>query len=360
MERCIELAKKGAGYVSPNPLVGCVIVKNGKIVAEGYHKKFGQPHAEVNAIRNTNRRRINLEGGELYVNLEPCYHCGKTPPCVNEIIRNKFKRVVIGIRDPNPLVNGKSIKKIKRHKYRVTEGVLKSECEDLNKFFLKYIRTGLPYITLKAAVTLDGKIADEKHRSKWVSSYQSRKLVHKLRSEYDAVLVGRNTVEYDNPSLTVRHVKGRNPYRIIIDKNLKLDLKKKIFSEESTNKTIVLISSNSKPKRIKDLKKRGITLIDCKTKNGKLYLKDALKKLGKIGMSSVLVEGGAVTYSEFLKQKLVDELIMFIAPKKMGKGIDAFKEKDLHFNKLKHITVKDVGRDVMIKIKLDSHFRGNG
>lgn len=213
--------------MSPNPMVGCIIVKDGKIIAQGYHKKFGEPHAEVNAIMAAKERRINLEGAALYVNLEPCVHYGKTPPCIDEIVKNKFSRVVIGTRDPNPLVKGKAIRKLRRHKCRVTEGVLRERCEELNKFFFKYIRTGLPYVTLKAAVTLDGRIADEKHRSKWISSFKSRRLVHKLRSEYDAVLVGRNTVEYDNPSLTVRHVKGRNPYRIVIDKDLKLDLNKK-------------------------------------------------------------------------------------------------------------------------------------
>ena len=354
MLRCIELAKKGAGYVSPNPMVGCVIFKNGKTVAEGYHEKFGQPHAEVNAIRSAKRNGTSLKGAELYVNLEPCFHYGKTPPCVDEIIKNKLKRVVIGTKDPNPLVNGKTIGKLRRHKCRVTEGVFREKCEELNKFFLKYIRTGLPYVTLKAAMTLDGKIANEKNRSRWISSFKSRKLVDKLRTEYDAVLVGRNTVEYDNPSLTVRHVRGRNPYRIVIDKNLKLDLDKKIFKDKYKNRTIVLASSDPKKERFEDLMSRGVTLVKCKINNGKIDLRDALRKLWKKGISSIMVEGGAGTYSEFLKHKLADELIIFVAPKIMGKGVNAFTQKTIDLNKWKNLSSGMIGKDIIINIRLDS------
>ncbi len=249
MLRCIQLAKKGAGYVSPNPLVGCVITKNNKIIAEGWHKKYGFAHAEVNAINSALRKGIDLKNSVLYVNLEPCSHYSKTPPCVNKIIENKIKKVVIGVKDPYRLVAGRGIKKLKENNIEVIAGVLENECIDLNKFFFKHVKNELPYITVKAAQTLDGKIADEKYKSKWISSAESRKLVHKLRSEYDAVLVGANTVKYDNPKLTVRHVKGRNPYRIVLDRNLKSDLSKNIFTDNCKDKTIVVTSHKGNKKK---------------------------------------------------------------------------------------------------------------
>jgi diaminohydroxyphosphoribosylaminopyrimidine deaminase/5-amino-6-(5-phosphoribosylamino)uracil reductase len=199
MQRCIELALKGAGYVSPNPLVGCIIVKNGKIVSEGYHKKFGEYHAERNAINSALRKGINLKGTSLYVNLEPCAHYGKTPPCAELIAEHKISKVIIGVKDPYHLVAGKGIRKLKQNGIEVKTGVLENECRNINKFFFKYVQSGLPYITIKTAMTIDGKIADKNYRSKWISSLKSRKLVHALRTSYDAVLVGRNVVEHDNP-----------------------------------------------------------------------------------------------------------------------------------------------------------------
>jgi len=366
MMRCIELAQKGKGYVSPNPLVGCVIVKNGKVISEGYHEKFGGLHAEANAIENAQKKKISLKGSTLHVNLEPCVHYGKTSPCVDKIIECGIGEVIIGCKDPNPLVSGKGIIKLKQHGVKVTSGFLEFECEALNKFFFKHIKTGIPYITLKAAQTLDGKIADDKFRSKWISGNESRTVVHVLRSEYDAVLVGRNTVEHDNPQLTVRHVKGRNPFRVVIDSSLSLSLNKKVFTDKMRSRTIVLTSEGANEKKAKELEKREIKVIRCKTNTHKpvvgvvtndmkevIDLKYALLKLGKLGISSVLVEGGAATYSEFLNQNMVDEILLFTSPKIMGKGISTFGNvRPIDFRNARELYYQIVGRDILTSMKV--------
>ena len=219
IQLAIEIAKKGTGSVSPNPLVGCVIIKDNKIIGAGYHQKFGEEHAEINAI---NSSAESVEGSTLYVNLEPCSHHGKTPPCVDRIIKEKIKRVVIGTLDVNPLVSGNGVKALKKAGVDVKVGVLENECIELNKFFFKYITSKLPYVTLKAAQTLDGMIADKNKNSEWISSKESRKYVHWLRARYDAVLIGSDTAKIDNPKLTVRMVEGRNPYRVVLDSKLSL------------------------------------------------------------------------------------------------------------------------------------------
>jgi len=350
---CIQLAKKGAGYVSPNPMVGCVIVKNGKVIAEGYHKQFGSDHAEVNAINSAAAKKINLRGSVLYVNLEPCSHTGKTPPCTDKIIESKISKVVIGTKDPNPLVKGKGIKKLQKHKIKVTVGVLEEECYELNRFYFKQIKSGLPYITLKSAQTLDGKIADSANNSKWISSDESRKLVHLLRSEYDAVLVGKKTVEVDNPSLTVRHVKGRNPYRIVINKDLALNLNNNLFSDNFTDRTIVITTSEPNEFLSNLLAQRKIKIIQAKISGGLIDLKDAMKKITKLGINSVLVEGGAFTFSEFLKQKLVDEIMLFTSLKIMGSGLPTFRpETKADLTEAKNIITEKIGTDILINFKL--------
>lgn len=353
MARCIELAKKGAGYVSPNPLVGCVIVKNGKIIAEGYHKKFGTPHAEVNAIDDGLTRKINLKGSSLYVNLEPCSHTGKTPPCTDKIIENKIAEVIIGIQDPNRLVSGKGIKRLGKAKIKVRTGILENQCRELNKFYFKHITTGTPYVTLKAAQTMDGKIADALGNSKWISSESSRKLVHKLRSEYDAVLIGRKTVENDNPQLTVRHIKGRNPYRIVIDKKLTPNLNSNLFSDTFSDRTIIVTSSIPDEFLEKLFEQRNIRVINAKLKDDKINLQDALKNLGKTGIASIMVEGGAYTFTEFIKQNAADELIFFISPRVMGKGIGTFTfEEQFSLMKFKSVSCGISGDDIVLTIKL--------
>jgi diaminohydroxyphosphoribosylaminopyrimidine deaminase/5-amino-6-(5-phosphoribosylamino)uracil reductase len=228
--------------------------------------------------------------------------------------------------------------------------VLENEAIALNKFFFKYVETDLPYIIIKAAQTLDGKIADDKYRSKWISSEESRRTVHKLRSIYDAVLVGSNTVKYDDPQLNVRSVKGRDPYRIIIDKDLSLGLNYKVFKNNKDKKTIVLTSANSSYLKIKKYVNGNVDVIPCRTKNGTIDLKDGVKKLSKLGIASIMVEGGAATYNSFLKQRTVDEVIIFIAPKIMGKGITAFNDKNA-FKIFKDHSYYQSGCDILVNLK---------
>ena len=273
----IEIAKKGEGSVSPNPLVGCVIIKDNRIIGAGYHQKFGEDHAEINAI---NSSAESLEGSTLYVNLEPCSHFGKTPPCVDRIIKEKVKRVVIGTLDINPLVSGNGVKALKKAGIEVKVGVLEKECIELNKFFFKFITNKLPYVTLKAAQTLDGMIADKNNYSEWISSSESRKYVHWLRARYDAVLIGSETARIDNPKLTVRMVEGRNPYRVVLDSSLKLKSDLNLFKINSDNKTIVITSekNKSKLKKINQLEKLGVKVLFAKSDT---LWKNAIKKCVK-------------------------------------------------------------------------------
>jgi len=349
----IEIAKKGDGKVSPNPLVGCIIVKNDRILGAGFHEKFGGKHAEVNAIEKTGN---NTEGATLYSNLEPCSHYGKTPPCVDLIISSKIKKVVIGTLDMNPQISGKGVKKLKAAGIEVKVGVLENECIALNKFFFKYITKKLPYVTLKAAQTIDGKIADKTGESSWISSVPSRKYVHSLRAKYDAVLVGAGTVEKDDPKLTVRLTEGRNPKRIILDPNLGLKLNHKIFTRNSDKNLIVITSKKSigKKRRINKLNSLGVTLLFAKEeKEDRINLKSALRELQKIGIASVLVEGGSQVFTSFIKENLFDDMITFISPKILGCGVPVVGNlgiKQLQKSlKIKINNVEKIGDDVLVE-----------
>ena len=314
----LEIAKKGIGSVSPNPLVGAVLVKDGKIIGAGYHQKYGEAHAEVNAINSASE---SVEGATLFVNLEPCSHFGKTPPCVDALLESKIKKVVIGTLDMNPLVCGSGIQKLKDNGVEVKVGILENECIELNKFFFKNVTKKTPYVTLKAAITIDGKIADGSYQSKWISSIASRKQVHKLRAEYDSVLIGANTVNKDDPQLSVRLVEGRNPKRIILDPQLKSCIERKIFHSE---KNVLLITSVEKKDtvKVKTLKNLGVNFLFVKTDEMKqFHLKTVLKKMSDQNIASILVEGGAKVYNAFIKENLFDEMQIFIAPKLLGNGI---------------------------------------
>ena len=249
IKHCFNLAKKGKGSVSPNPLVGAILVKNGKVIGKGYHKKYGSAHAEVNAINNSTEK---VTGSTLYCNLEPCCHANKqTPPCVPLIIEKKIKKVVISNLDPNKEVNGKGVKQLREAGIEVITDVLEDEGKDLNKFYFKYVKEKLPYITLKIAQSIDGKISVAKNKQTWLTGKESIKYVHKLRSEYDAVLVGAGTIKTDNPLLTVRNVKGRNPIRIIIDGKLNIPIKSKILNSNDPENTWIFTSKKANEKKIK-------------------------------------------------------------------------------------------------------------
>ncbi|MGE5430629.1 MAG: bifunctional diaminohydroxyphosphoribosylaminopyrimidine deaminase/5-amino-6-(5-phosphoribosylamino)uracil reductase RibD [Syntrophomonadaceae bacterium] len=350
----LEIAKKGRGNVSPNPMVGAILVKNEKIIGAGFHEHFGGNHAEINAIQNAKQ---DVTDSTLYINLEPCSHYGKTPPCTEAIIKNKIKKVVIGTLDMNPLVSGSGIRALKDAGIEVKVGVLENECIALNKFFFKHISKQLPYVTLKVAQTLDGRIADLSGDSKWITSLNSRRYVHDLRSQYDAVLVGTRTVKIDDPNLTVRFIEGRNPKRVVIDTDLKLNLNLKLFVNNIDGNLVILTSKKSaeKKRRLQKLKCMGIEILFIReNKDGTLNLKHALEELGKNRISSVLVEGGRKIYTSFIKDGLFDDMMVFISPKIIGEGLPAVDKLGVHSirksMKLKVRSVEKLGDDVLIEL----------
>ncbi len=353
IQLAIEIAKRGMGSVSPNPLVGCIIIKDNRIIGAGYHAEFGGKHAEVNAIESATE---NIEGATLYVNLEPCSHYGKTPPCADRIIESRIKKVVIGTRDMNPLVSGNGIKKLKSAGIEVKVGVLEKECMELNKFFFKHVTKKLPYITLKIAQTLDGKIADDTGESKWITSVPSRRYVHDLRAKYDAVLVGAGTVKKDNPNLTVRLVEGRNPRRIVLDTKLSIKTDHKIFTGNTDKKLIVITSRKSaaKKNKIRKLVSYGVQIIFVnENADGETDLKSAMRELGKNNIASILVEGGSRVFTSFLNCNMFDDMLVFTAPKILGDGLSAIGnigvESIRKSYKLQVNDVKRTGDDILME-----------
>lgn len=310
MVRCLELARLGTGSVSPNPRVGCVIAKDGKIIGEGWHQKYGGPHAEVNAVNNvadTNQ----LEGSVVYVNLEPCAHVGKTPPCADLLIKHKVGRVVIANTDTNSLVSGKGVEKLKAAGIEVTQNVLAQQGRELNKRFFTFHEKQRPYIILKWAQTLDGFVARSNYESKWISNEQSRQVVHKWRSEEDAVLVGTKTAAHDNPVLTVRDWSGRNPVRIVIDRFLRLPDKLSLF--DGSVKTICY-------NVLKHEEHPNLILVRLAETN---FLESLVTHLGSTGIQSLIVEGGSTTLSLFINAGLWDEARVFTSNRQFYAGIAA-------------------------------------
>ncbi len=360
MKRALELALRGSGYVSPNPRVGAVILKEGKIISEGYHKKFGGPHGEVEAVNNA--AGIDLEGATMVVNLEPCSHVGKTPACAPMLAEKKFARVVVGMQDPNPLVAGKGIEMLRDAGIEVVTGVLEEDCKWVNRFFIKHITTGIPYVIVKVAQSIDGCIATFGGDSKWITSEESRRRVHKLRAELDAVLVGRKTAEKDNPELTVRFVKGRDPKRIILDSNLSLPLGLKVFTDDNRKNTIICCKKEAlESGKAKNLKIGGMNLFPFSTdEKGETDLKETLIALSKeYNIASILVEGGAKVYSSFAGSGLIDELHLFTAPIIIGNGISSFNSfhsffvKDATQFRIKAMMKSDVDFQVIAVRKIN-------
>ncbi len=343
MNRCLALAAKGYGSVSPNPLVGAVVVKHGKILGEGFHKKFGEAHAEVNAINDVLRKHQSLEGATLYVNLEPCSHVGKTPPCADAIIEHRFSRVVIAMQDPNPLVAGRGIRKLRKAGIDVAADVLRDDAVKLNEAFVKFITKRVPFVLLKVAQTSDGFIAQSSGSSRWITSKASRVFVHQLRSRYDAVLVGAGTAISDNPQLTVRHIKGRNPLRVLIDGRLRTPLRSKLFTDRHRSRTIVYTANRKKSKQ---LQRKGIMVRICREENFQISLRAVLSDLASHNVASVMVEGGQQMFEQFLRQRLADKIIVFQSPKQFHKGIPAFGKMTNRFH-LKNVSHRKIGTDSM-------------
>lgn len=359
MQQALDLAKQAKGQVAPNPLVGCVIVSSdGKPVGQGYHKKFGEAHAEVNAVESVKDKK-QLKGATVCVTLEPCSHKGKTPPCAPMLAKLPIKRVVVAMKDPNPEVDGKGILHLRNNGIEVETGVLKKEAEKLNEFFIHHQTFGRPFITLKVAQTADGFIAAADGESQWITGDQSRKMVHKWRSEYDAVLVGRTTAMVDNPSLTVRHVSGRQPKRIVIDGPYELPKDLNLFSDKFEEKTTIITwnkeaSATDADPMLKVMQQnyfRGEVLQVSKV-DGHVDLRQSFKLLGEKGISSLLVEGGQQLSSALIRQGLVDKLELFIAPKLLGAGtrslINIGINKMKEIAELKEVSWTRVGDDILL------------
>lgn len=314
MQLAIKLAQKGAGYVNPNPMVGAVIVKDNHIIGQGYHEFFGGPHAERNALKNCRESPV---GATLYVTLEPCCHFGKTPPCIDAIIDSGITRVVIGSLDCNPIVSGKGVKILEENNLQVTVGVLENECLNLIKSFRKYITQHVPYIFMKYAMTMDGKIATKTNQSKWITGEEARKHVHQLRHHVSAIMVGVNTVIQDDPLLTCRLEEGKNPIRIICDTHLRTPLTSKIVKTANDIKTYIATSSEDKNK-MKLYQNHGCEILSIKKKGNHIDLSSLMQHLGNMQIDSLLLEGGSLMNWSALEQQIVDELKIYIAPKIFG------------------------------------------
>ena len=313
MQRCIDIAKRGIRAVAPNPMVGCVLVVEDKIIGEGYHERYGEAHAEVNAINNVSNQNL-LKNATLYVSLEPCSHTGKTPPCCDLLIQKGVKKVIVGTKDPNPLVGGKGIEKLKNSGIEVSEGILKDQCLELNKRFFTFHEKQRPYVILKWAQTLDGFLdqirKDGEQKINWISEPETKTLVHKWRSEEQSILVGRNTITNDNPSLTVRDYGGMNPIRLVIDSQLQISGNLNIYSKDAP--TIVF-------NRVKDKKENNVEWIKIKETS----TSNILEELYRRGIQSVLVEGGSRTLQYFIIDNLWDEARVIVGQKYFKEGYKA-------------------------------------
>ena len=355
MKLALELAKKGIGRVHPNPMVGAVIVKDGKILGQGYHKKCGEGHAEVNAFKDAEEKNENVEGAEMYVTLEPCSHFGKTPPCADKIIEKKISKVFIGTLDPNPLVAGRGVKKLKDAGIYVEYGILESECYKLNEVFMKYIVKKEPFVVMKTGMSLDGKIATYSGESKWITEEKSREDVHNLRNELTGIMVGINTVLKDNPQLTCRVNGGRNPIRIIVDSTLKIPIDCKIVNTAKEVETIIATTDKANLDKINSLEDKGVKIIVVPSKNGKVNLKELMTILGKLKIDSILLEGGGTLNFSALEEGIVDKVKIYIAPKIIGgkdsktpiegKGIDNLKDAF----KITNLSVSTIGEDILVE-----------
>jgi len=321
MRRALSLAGRGACRVSPNPMVGAVIVRDGRIIGEGYHRCCGEEHAEINALRSAAEP---VEGATVYVTLEPCSHYGRTPPCSEALISRRPARVVIGTRDPNPLVSGAGIAALERAGIATTVGVLESRCRALNERFFTYMETGRPFVTLKFAQTLDGRIATSTGHSRWVSSPPSLAFAHRLRSTHDAILVGIGTVLTDDPELTVRLVRGRNPLRVVVDAGLRIPLEARLLQSRDAAGTLVAVTGRAPQRKIRQVLRTGAEVLEVPGDGrDRVDLAGLIALLGRRGISSVLVEGGARVITTVLQERLADRIVVVVAPKILGRGIDA-------------------------------------
>ncbi|MBE5922454.1 MAG: bifunctional diaminohydroxyphosphoribosylaminopyrimidine deaminase/5-amino-6-(5-phosphoribosylamino)uracil reductase RibD [Lachnospiraceae bacterium] len=317
MRHALALAKKAEGYTNPNPMVGCVIVKDGRIIGEGYHERCGQLHAERNAFLHCTEDTV---GADLYVTLEPCCHYGKTPPCTEAIIEHKIARVFVACLDPNPLVAGKGIGILRNHGIEVITGILEEECRKVNEVFFHYIQGKLPFVAMKYAMTLDGKIAAYTGDSKWVTGEAARRHTHGLRKKYKGIMVGIGTVLADDPMLNCRTAEGADPIRIVCDSHLRLPMESNLV-KTAQQIPVIAVYTDADTEKITALTQAGVTCLAVgKSANGKIDLKEMLTKLGAMNIDGILVEGGGTLNASLIEQKLVHRVYAYVAPKIIGGG----------------------------------------
>lgn len=355
MRLAISLARKGMGKTSPNPCVGAVLVKNGKVIASAYHEKAGSLHAEASAIKKAGKA---AHGATLYCTLEACTHYGRTPPCVDAIVENGIERVVFAMRDPNPINYGKGIARLRRASIETKCGVLSKLSSDLNRPFIKFMKRHLPYVTIKMAQSVDGKIADTQGRSRWITSKSSRRFVQKLRAQNDAVMIGINTLLKDDPRLTSRIPTGREGQllRIVLDTDLRIPLRSRILRNNKTGGKDVFIvgGKGASLKKKASLEKIGAKVILLSRKNGHVNLISLMKYLAKMDVTSVLCEGGGELSASLLKKRLADEVFFFISPRIIGGRTSPTSCGGLYSDirksvKLKNVGVERVGSDILIR-----------
>ena len=315
LRKACRLAARAAGRTSPNPMVGAVLVSGKKIIATGFHCFAGGDHAEIVALK---RAGTKAKGATLYINLEPCSHYGTTPPCTGTLIRAGIKEVVAGMTDPNPLVAGRGFRQLRRAGIRVRSGLLEEECRILNEAFVKYITRRLPFVTLKLAATLDGKIAAATGDARWISGPASRNRVHQLRNQVDAVLVGAETVLTDDPQLTCRLAGGRNPWRVVLDGRLRIPLSARLLRHADAHRTIVVTSDAAPSRKVRALEAVGVQVWQFPLRRGEIHWPSLLRRLAASGIVSLLVEGGATVAASALKARAVDKILFFYAPKILG------------------------------------------
>lgn len=356
MAMAMDLALKAKNTASPNPMVGAVIVKNGRVIAQGFHHHAGGPHAEVIAFQKASSSQ--LKGATLYVTLEPCAHFGRTPPCVDAVIKAGIKKIVVGMKDPNPKTNGHSILKLRKAGINVSVGILEEELRKMNASFVKYVTKQIPFVVAKTAQTLDGRIATRTSHSKWITSQASRKLGHELRNEFDAIMVGIQTVLKDDPGLNAA-LESKRLKKVIVDSCLRIPLNAKLFRKTRPEDCIVTATKRANKTKLKQLQKRGVQIIFCPLKNGRVDLKFLLKELAKREIAKVLIEGGGTLIGSALKEKVVDKVLIFVAPQILGdeKGLPSVRGlAPRHIDqsvKLREVSFQKIGEDFLIEGKVE-------
>lgn len=350
MRMALRLALKGAGRTSPNPMVGGVLVRGGKIVGTGYHRRAGDDHAEIVALKQAGKR---ARGATLYLNLEPCNHVGRTPPCTLSLIRSGIKAVMVGMVDPNPLVSGKGIRRLRQAGVQVRSGLLEKECRKLNEAFIKYITRRIPFVVLKLAASLDGRIATSTGESQWITGEAARMHVHRWRNQVDGVVVGVDTVLADNPRLTCRIPGGRDPWRIVVDRRLRIQRTARLLRQRGVGKTLVVTGTAAPAKKVKEIERTGAQVLRLPGRGRWIPFASLLKRLGRMGLLSVMIEGGATTAARALAEGVVDKIIFFYGPKIIGGDgrsmVDALGIKRMNRCKtISDMEIKKFGQDLMV------------